>query len=381
MKKIFCILSAGLLVACADMDYDLSDGRLDKDLTLFGQEITVPVGSVGPITLGSLLFDTSIGKALASFVQEDTRDGSYTLQAESTLYSVNVYELERMAGEVEEPFTWSPGSVSGSVEGIATMLGFLGLSCVDQKLSIIGENPLTDLLPVQATVSVSCLDANYLPSYSASKEVSVLLFSGGGSYNSLYDATLPAEVTDVVSSVSLEDFSLDLPAHPVGQLDDPAESDVIEFKLKHSCGIGFGERFSISQTLPLENLGLQIGKYRLHRCEVTVALENTLPLSVTFRSVKVLKRDAEGDWVPDDNISVTPDVSIAGGSVASPAVTQLTLQFAAAEGTIPDIDALEIELEVKAAPGCTGVALSSRQGISVKSSSARIRGGITIPEN
>ena len=80
MKKIFCILSAGLLVACADMDYDLSDGRLDKDLTLFGQEITVPVGSVGPITLGSLLFDTSIGKALASFVQEDTRDGSYTLQ-------------------------------------------------------------------------------------------------------------------------------------------------------------------------------------------------------------------------------------------------------------------------------------------------------------
>ncbi len=56
MKKIpFVLFSLGLLVACkGKMDYDISEG-INREMTLFEDEITVPIGSIGPITIGSTL--------------------------------------------------------------------------------------------------------------------------------------------------------------------------------------------------------------------------------------------------------------------------------------------------------------------------------------
>ena len=381
MKKLFCFLSAGLLIACADMDYDISDGRLDREITLFEEEISVPIGSIGPITLGSLLLDSSIGQILGDYIQEDARDGSYVLKSESTLFAANVYQLERETDDVEAPFTWEPGSVSGSVEGMAPLLGLLGLSALNQQLEIVVTNPLRDVVPVRATVGILCLDAAYSLSYMASEEASASLRRGSGRYNSLYSTELPAEVGDVVSSVTLTDLALDLPAHPADRIYDPLTSDLFEFRLNPSCRIGFSERFSLTQTVPVDDIGLEIGKYKLRRCEASVEIENTLPLSVTVRSVKALKRGENGYWVSDDNLTVTPGLTVAGGSTLSPGLSQLHLQVAAAEGAVPDIDRLEIELEASVPPECVGVPVTARQGLFVKSSFARIRGGVTIPEN
>ena len=41
------------LFGCTDRAYDLSDG-LNKEITLFQDEIYVPVGDVGPLTIQSL---------------------------------------------------------------------------------------------------------------------------------------------------------------------------------------------------------------------------------------------------------------------------------------------------------------------------------------
>jgi hypothetical protein len=53
----------------------------------------------------------------------------------------------------------------------------------------------------------------------------------------------------------------------------------------------------------------------------------------------------------------------------------------ALEGTIPDITGVQVELGIKADPGFADTCLSIKQGVSVKSASATLRGGITLGGN
>ena len=87
------------------------------------------------------------------------------------------------------------------------------------------------------------------------------------------------------------------------------------------------------------------------------------------------------DEIPQYNITVSAPIVIAGGSPDKPGITDLKLQIAAKEGTIPDIHGIKIGLEATSQTGCDGVPLQGTQGIFIQSSSAKISGGITIPLN
>ena len=89
----------------------------------------------------------------------------------------------------------------------------------------------------------------------------------------------------------------------------------------------------------------------------------------------------EGD--PDEvdtNIKVSQEVTVAGGSLENPATSAVSLTVEALEGTVPDIPELLLSLHLKAQPGMGDVALSANQSIILKSVSAKLYGGITIPE-
>ena len=106
--SIACLLSAGLFLACSDMRYDISEG-FDKDFTLFEEEISVPIGSIGPITVESLLLESSIGQTLSSFITIN-EDGSFQLDTKGDLFAINVHRLEKEAGDVSQPFTYKAGA-------------------------------------------------------------------------------------------------------------------------------------------------------------------------------------------------------------------------------------------------------------------------------
>ena len=83
----------------------------------------------------------------------------------------------------------------------------------------------------------------------------------------------------------------------------------------------------------------------------------------------------------DDNIKITTDCTLPGGSLANPATAEITLKIEAQEGTIPDINKLLLSFELASQPGLGVVTLSAKQSISIKSASAKLTDGITIPLN
>lgn len=371
MMGIACVLSAGLFQGCSDMRYDTSEG-FDKDITLFAEEISVPVGSIGPITVESLLMQSSIGKMLSAFMTVK-EDGSFELSTTNKLFSINVHRLEKEAGDVSNPFTYKAGDRSASVSGVVSMLGLMGLKTLEQNVTIMATNPLGSKVPFRATFGLTCGT-----SYSKSTPLDLSLAGMSTAPYAIHEFALPVEIRDVVTEVSLKSLEMDMPEHPVDKIYDDTQGDVFAFSSKHTCKLGVGETFSLPYKHTLKDT-IAIGKYQLSACDATIELENTLPLAVTINSIQVLK-NVETDEV-DDNITITPDITIAGGSPSAPGVTNLKLHVAAKTGTIPDIHGLKIDLVVKAQPGSEGVVLSGKQGLYVKSSSAKVSGGITIPLN
>ena len=82
----------------------------------------------------------------------------------------------------------------------------------------------------------------------------------------------------------------------------------------------------------------------------------------------------------DENVRIVADFTIPGGTLENPAVTPLTFSIEALEGTLPDISGLRLSVNLQGQPGLKPTPLSIRQGLFVKSSSARLTGGITIPQ-
>ena len=373
---IVALIATGVLTACSDMRYDISDG-FDKDITLFAEEISVPIGSIGPITVESLLLQSTIGKTLAAFITVK-EDGSFQLESSNNVFSINVHRMEKEAGDVSHPFTYKAGDRSASVSGIVSMLGFLGLKALEQNVTILAANPLSEQVPFRSTFGLVCKNAASEVSYSTSAPLELNLASRTTTPYSIHGFNLPVEVRDLVSEVSLKSLEMDMPDHPVDKINDDTLGDVFAFSSKHICKLGVGETFSLPYKHTLKDT-IAIGKYQLSECDATIVLENTLPLAVTIKSVKVLKNVETGEV--DENITVTPDITIAGGSPDAPGVTNLKLHVAAETGAIPDLHGILIDLVVKAQPGCELVPLSGKQGLYVKSSSAKISGGITIPLN
>lgn len=99
MKRVYmaslliCILTT--LAACSRKEYDISE-NLNTEITLFQDEVSVPVGSIGPITIGSTLSGLSavpgIGGLVAEYIKID-EDGSLVLETTGDVFRSSVYEM------------------------------------------------------------------------------------------------------------------------------------------------------------------------------------------------------------------------------------------------------------------------------------------------
>ena len=70
MKYPFALLLViPLALACTRMEYDTSDG-VNHELTLFERQLTVPVGSIGPVTLETVLGSLNSIPVVGSLVSE-----------------------------------------------------------------------------------------------------------------------------------------------------------------------------------------------------------------------------------------------------------------------------------------------------------------------
>ncbi len=383
-RFIFLIATALCVAACSHKEYDLSEG-LNKEITLFGDEISLPIGSIGPVTLqyamGSLGKIEGLGSMVAEYIKQDA-EGYLFIADSGDIYRNNIYEIEREMGDVSEARTWDAGSQYASVGGLASMLSFINLKCCNQRITISAANPLSVGIPASCGATISYTGAAGGVTMPVAELDNVTLKRR--SEEELFSMTLPADVTEPVSSIQFSHLALDMPATPTSRISDRTGNLFLAFTYSFKSGITVGEGFSF----PLKNIStgqvnLPLGKYRLKKCEVEIELENTIPLSVTIDNIRVLepRESKDEEAVVNENITVSSGITVAGGSMEKPSTTVIKVAIEALSGVIPDIPELLLDLQLNAQPNLGIVPLSVKEGLYVKSSSARLCGGITLGNN
>ena len=384
MKRLLLplLLFSALCLSCARQEYDISEG-VNKEVTLFENEISAPLGSLSPITIGSTLSGLSkvggLGGMVADYIKV-AEDGSLILEDENDLFRINVYELEKSMADASTPETWSAGYQSAFMGGMAPLLGLLGIETTNQKIVISVSNPLSVNVPARCDATVNVMGDT---TYSAPvAELNALSLSRRSTVE-VATVTVPNDIKEPVTFISFSNIQFDLPANPTSKISDDTGNLFFAFTYHYSCGATIGPDFDMPLVdLSTGALNLNIGKYKVKKCVLHAEIENSVPIAVTVDSVNVLKPKVnEGD--PDEvdtNIKVSQEVTVAGGSLENPATSVVSLTIEALEGTVPDIPELLLSLHLKAQPGMGDVALSANQSIILKSVSAKLYGGITIPE-
>lgn len=370
-KRITLLLTLGALSlwGCAShSDYDLTDG-VNTEVTLFSDEVVVPIGSIGPFTVKNLL-DSSIGQLLTSILKEGS-DGLFYIEEEKNICSVDAYELAWRHGDSKEPFTWNPGTMSTNV-GSTSLLTMVGLSLANQQLIIQATNPYDQPITFHTEANASTIDQSY------SQSIPLPDFSLRDSYKTtIAQFEIPSTVGQSIYTVSLKDLSVDIPAEP--GIYSPSQPN-LSFSFKYKTNVALGDKLSFPFDIPSVKLSVELKKYQIHKCQLVLDVQNTLPLSVAVNSIQVLTPSGkEGeDPVVAENVSVTSGFTLAGGSLETPVTSPLNLVIEAKDGVVPDIAGLKVNVTLQSTPGLGNVPLSSKQGVFIKSSYVRLNGGITL---
>ena len=206
-----------LSVSCTRSEYDPSN-RINKEMTLFGEEIYVPVGQVGPVTVKSLLSSSKTIGDLVNTLLKEEYDGTFYVESDDAIYTYNAYRQALEIPDSSQPYHWDIGSQSGSIASMASLLRMVNMGFVNQHLTLYVLNPITASLVLNTDIWVRCMDNSYTETYS--KEYKMEDFSLRSSYSatSLFKLDLPVEVTDLVTRVEMNDLTLDLPANAKDQV-------------------------------------------------------------------------------------------------------------------------------------------------------------------
>ena len=377
--NFFLLLLFPLLLACSHREYDISEG-FSKEVTLFENEITVPVGSIGPLRLGSVLDKLfqmeGVGSLLADFLKEG-EDGYMNMFYSGNIFKLNVYEMEKELEDVSSPSSYTSSYESGYVGGLAGTVGYLGLRAMDQKVSFKATNPLRDPVQVSCTPSYNCIgpDAMVVAPIDGLDNFS-LDYCGT---TRVLEFSLPNDVITPLTFLSLYNLQLSLPARPTSRIMDRTGNVFFSMDFDYTGKLAVSEAFKFQlHDLSPGDVKLEIGKFNLSFCQVSLDLENSIPLQVGIDNVRMLKEDGK---TVDENIQITSGIVIAGGTLEHPATTRIILSVEALEGTIPDIHGIMLDIDLAGQPGLEKPVVSTSQGVYVKSSSATLYGGITIPLN
>ncbi len=368
MSTKFYVLAILLAAVPAFSSCDKADpaygGEIDRTVTLFGEEITVPLGTVAPITLQDAL--NRVGP-LAELIKTDD-EGCLVLEGKNKIASWSYSDIAAQAAG-EEAFVFMAEEERAGLPFLLSMLTMFGIELPDQHYTLTVENPLGVSVPMSVTASVvdgydEALQSVVLKDFEIPSRSRPETFA---------EFDLPGTYDPAPSDVVLDKVWLWMPENLLDAWSDNLDSDFV-FSYRFRSHLGLGERLDFPFTYPL-SLHLETARFALHEATVRLEVESTLPVEATVEHITLLGADGE----EDPNVTFSENVTIAGGSPEHPVTTPLTLTVRAAEGTIPDIHGLRLNLRFAAAPGFGTAPVSAAQGLSVRSSSFTLRGGITLP--
>lgn len=381
-KTIPFFLCVLLFTACENKLYDTEDS-LNREVTLFEEEISVPIGNAGPFNLELVLQNPKVGSFLGTVLTTD-EDGTIVSKASEQFYKLSVYEIIAKTPDLSQPFSYPMDNRSFTPSSIANLFQTFGFSVVDQHLRVFVNNPLNKPYTLGGDIHVACLNIKtYETVYNQSFPLADITVERSYSDTPLLTLDIPDSIGSCPTTAELNGWSFNLPANLDQEIRSSSKTEFI-FNVDYSCHITPGENAEIPLAMfgankMSFNLTLPVASYKLKEVEASLKLENTLPLQVTVTGIKLMTGSKPA---VDENLLVSvEDLVIKGGSLDTPGITPVTVNIKALEGTIPDITGVQVELGIKAAPGFADTYLSIKQGVSVKSASATLRGGITLGGN
>lgn len=350
------------------MDYDISRG-IDKEVTLFSDQVSVPVGDIGPISPKQLLEKSSMGSILESIVTQD-EDGYLVLDDSKSSDPSYVMLLNYTIPDPSEPADVTIADFTGTIQDKAALLRSFGLTQSKQVFTLTAANPLTEDIAVSGKLTVSSQADGDTPAET--------LFTRELTKAAVPANTKTAEIIreernggNVFSGYRVESVRLHLPASILAK--DPLNglgSFFIAYKYKSF--ISLGADLPTVLPIPINDLKVPLGQYRVKEARICMDVVNEIPVTLVAESVELLSD------LPDVETSVTPGLTIAAGCPSKPVTSPLEIVVKATEGTIPDISGLRLNIAIKAPVGVEDTRIGMNQRIYFNKIRATVSGGITI---
>lgn len=379
MKKYFPLLLFPLILwACENKAYDMDN--LNKEVTLFEKEISVPVGNLGPFTLEDILNSEKLSsiKALIGQVLKTDSEGYVKTDTEENFWVISAYEVAMKAPDPSQPFDYKAGSNSTAPGGLASLLATFGFGCGEQKVTLSLTSPLKESFNLSTTGSITCLNYKTCqPSYTESVPLSPEIPRSANSYV-LKEFVLPDDVSDKPSEIQLENLVLHLPANLPDKIRSSRYSN-FTFNMAYTGYVTAGSDVSLPINDYIINLNLPLESFSFRDAQLSMNLVSTLPLDVTLSNIRVLKSGEKHEL--NENVEITESVVVKGGSPEKPTITPISFRLKAKEGVLTDFGGIKANITISSAPGFAKTRLTLKGGISVQSASATLLGGLTIFDN
>ena len=382
--RVFCLLFGALAlcfcVSCTQDAYDLSRG-IDREMTLFTDQVSIPLGDVGPFSPKSLMIKSELGDMLKDYVQED-EDGYLVIEKEESFFTSNpVLFIAYYLPDMSQPTDLPVSDYSGDLGSTASTLAYFGLTASPQIFTLRASNPLTDEIAVSGKLTLTSEPDGETPGE--------ILLSRDFS-NSRVGASMSAgEILRVERSdgkafygLQVENLKLHLPGS-LNEKDPNGGFSSFSLSYHYKSYVALTSDFPSAIPFDLNNLNVPLAQYKVKEARIRTEVSSEIPVTLEVESVQVLVKktgeDGKESIDVSEDVSISPNLRITSGTSGNPVVSPLEIVIKAQTGTLPDISGLRLSFSIKAPTGAGDKRLGLSQSISFNNIRATVSGGITIP--
>lgn len=367
--------------SCRRMDYDTSKG-IDKEITLFEEEVTIPLGSTGEITLEKIVSEANGFLQQAGLEFKTDKDGLLYTEIEDYFGYVDAYSILYQIKDLTQPYDYALKNLNGSVGGTGAAVTLVGFDFKDQVFQLKLSSPIYETFTMDAQLDLTCSVMDWstwssTTTYTHSADITAASFKSSSSHQTFFELAIPDEAMCAPGNFDLKNTVLHLPAGFDTKIKSlPMPTFMFYYYHKGYLSVGNREILSsLASVVPINNLNLPLEQFNLSSCEVSLNLSNTLPIDLSITAIDALDEEEE----VMKNVKISCDCTLAGGTLEKPGLSTLKIVIETEDETfLPDISGLNLHFKAKGTPGLEGTVLSVKQGICLQSGQATLRGGITL---
>ncbi|MGM9817158.1 MAG: hypothetical protein ACI304_08925 [Lepagella sp.] len=140
--------------------------------------------------------------------------------------------------------------------------------------------------------------------------------------------------------------------------------------------LAFGENLQLSYSTDESGWDEDLSKYNFNEVTAILGVENSIPLEMV---PQVQALDVFGHVIED--VTATVEGKVKGGSLASPAISELRITLRSNAENIGRLDGLHLEFKVTSSPEHVGEALNEAQALRFTDIRLKLKGGVTVDAN